>query len=215
VDVSRFASGDPQTAWRTLGVAPDTPLVVFSSRIDAQKRPLDAIEAFQRVAPDFPAARLVFVGSGSQEEPARALAARNGVAERVHFVGYQRNVPDWLAAATVWILPTESENFSLAVLEALAAGCPILSTRCPGNDEVLVEGQNALTVGVGDTDALAAGLRRLLSEDDLRQRLGLAGRETARNYDKEYMVDQYARCYDEVLQQANREGVAQSSVSPV
>ena len=140
---------------------------------------------------------------------------RSGAAERIHFVGYQQNVPDWLAAATVWILPTESENFSLAVLEALAAGCPVLSTRCQGNDEVLVAGQNALTVGVGDRDALTAGLRRLLSESDLRQRLRLAARDTARNYDKEYMVDQYARCYDEALQQANRESVAQSFVSPV
>jgi len=215
VDSARFGSGDPQKAWRALGVAPGTPLLVFSSRLDPQKRPLDALEAFQRVAPDFPTARLVFVGSGRQEEQARAAAARSGVAERVHFVGYQQNVPDWLAATTVWILPTESENFSLAVLEALAAGCPILSTRCPGNDEVLVEGQNALTVGVCDTDALTAGLRRLLSDGDLRQRLRLAAQNTARDYDKEYMVDLYARCYDEALQSGKAGSVAQSFVSPV
>src|SRR5206468_2308592 len=98
--VARFGRGDPQKAWCTLGVAPDTPLIVFSSRLDPQKRPLEAIEAFQRVAPAFPTARLVFVGSGRQEEQARAFAARSGVAERVHFVGYQQNVPDWLAAAT-------------------------------------------------------------------------------------------------------------------
>src|SRR5262249_2653025 len=124
VDVARFSRGDPQCAWSALKVAPDTPLIVFSSRIDPQKHPLDAIEAFRRIAPDFPTVRLVFVGCGNQEEEAKAAAAKSGFADRIHFVGYQQNVPDWLAAATVWILPTESENFSLAVLEALAAGCP-------------------------------------------------------------------------------------------
>src|SRR5262249_38619645 len=102
VDVARFGGGDPQKAWCALGVPPGTPLIVFSSRIDPQKRPLDAIEAFQRIAPDFPSARLVFVGCGLLEGEAQLAALRSGVAERIHFVGYQQNVPDWLAAATVW-----------------------------------------------------------------------------------------------------------------
>ena len=61
--------------------------------------------------------------------PLTAEAKRLGLADRVRLVGYQTNVPDWLAAATVWLLPTERENFSVAVLEALAAGCTVLSTR--------------------------------------------------------------------------------------
>ena len=66
-------------------------------------------------------------------------------ADRVRLVGYQTNVPDWLAAATVWILPTERENFSVAALEAMAAGCAVASTICPGNAEVLLDGVNSLT----------------------------------------------------------------------
>jgi len=91
------------------------------------------------------------------------------------------------------------ENFSLAVLEALAAGCPILSTLCQGNDEVLVAGKNALTVAVGHIDGKVQGLRRLLSEPDLRKRLRVAARETAGNYDVEHMVNQYLNCYDNAL----------------
>src|SRR5205807_1472365 len=85
VDVARFGSGDPQQVWQALRVAPDTPLIVFSSRIDPQKRPLDAIEAFRRVAPDFPAARLVFVGCGNLEDEAQTAAKASGFADRIHF----------------------------------------------------------------------------------------------------------------------------------
>ncbi len=195
VDIKRFGCGDPTEVRRTLEASADTQLIVFSSRLDSQKRPQDALEAFRKIASEFPEARLVFVGSGAMEHALKETARKSEVASRVHFAGYQKNVPDWLAAAAAWILPTESENFSLAILEALAAGCPIVSTWCPGNDEVLVEGQNALTTGVGDVAAQANALRRVLSDSALRARLSAEAKATARQYSIERMVDQYARCY--------------------
>src|SRR5262249_40366975 len=117
--------------------------------------------------------------------------------DRVHFAGYRPDVPDWLAAATVWLLPTEAENFSLSVLEALAAGCPILSTLCPGNDEVLVAGENALIHPIADVEGLAIGLRRLITDDGLRSRLSGNARRTAQRFTIERMVERYASCYAE------------------
>lgn len=68
--------------------------------------------------------------------------------------GYRTDVQDWLAAATVWLLRTLRENFSLAVLEARSAGCAVLTTDAPGNDEiVVVDDVNALTFAVGDVRA--------------------------------------------------------------
>lgn len=195
IDITRYRGGDPSVARKTLGVGPDTPLVVFTSRLDPQKRPGDALSAFARIAAQIPEALLVFVGRGEQEDALKAQAAQAGLGERVRFAGYQTNVPDWLAAATVWTLPTESENFSLAILEALAAGCPMVSTFCPGNDEVLEDGDNALTVGVGDVDALAAGMQRLLCDSGLRQKLREGAARTIVNYGVDQMVDRYATLY--------------------
>ena len=197
VDLDRYGHGDPTSVRSRLGLAPDAPLIVFTSRMDAQKRPLDALAAFARIASDFPAAHLVFVGTGALTEEATKAAARARLTGRVHFVGHQPNIPDWLAAATVWLLPTEAENFSLAVLEALAAGCPIISTQCPGNDEVLIDNENALTTSVGDIRAQADALRRLLHNEDLRTRLSRAARMTSRSYSQENMVRQYWKCYTE------------------
>ena len=198
VDTQRFASGDAKAAWRALGVPPETPLLVFTSRLDAQKRPLDALTAFCGVAAEFPDLHLVYVGQGEQEERVRQTADEAGLSERVHLMGFRSDIPNWLAAATVWALPTEAENFSLSVLEALAAGCAILSTDCPGNDEALRDGDNSLLTIVGDTKAQTSALRRLLSDAGLSERLSIAARRDAEKYRLERMVESYADLYRDV-----------------
>jgi glycosyltransferase involved in cell wall biosynthesis len=196
IDVDGFGHGDPDAARAALQVGPDDQVVLFCSRLDAQKRPGEAVAIFAAVAAEFPRAVLIFIGQGDEEELVRTEAERLGVAERVRLMGYQTNIPSWLAAATVWLLPTERENFSVAVLEALAAGCAVLSTSCEGNDEVLVDGENAITFAVGDVAAGISGLRALLSDPALRHRLGEAGRATAQNYTVKNMVSSYLALYD-------------------
>lgn len=198
VDVARYGSGDGMRIRRELGLEAENPLLVFTSRPEAQKRPFDALEAFVQIASEFPTAHLAFVGQGELEGELQQRAEQAGLRKRVHFPGYRSDIPDWLAAATVWLLPTETENFSLALLEALAAGCPVLSTLCPGNDEVLVAGSNALIHAIGDVAGIASSLRLLLTSPALRTRLGVQGRHTAQNYTLECMVEQYASCYEEV-----------------
>ena len=195
IDTAAMADGDGSSVRRQLGLGPDTPLVLFSSRIDRQKRPLDAVRMFAAIAAEHPAAVLVFVGGGEEERSVAAEAARLGLSDRVRLAGYQTNIPDWLAAATVWLLPTERENFSVAVLEALAAGCPVLSTTCPGNDEVLVDGVNARAVPIGDIGAGAAALRELLGDPGLRRRLSAGGRTAATAYTVERMAAAYLALY--------------------
>lgn len=195
IDTARFATGDAAAAYRLLGLAPDTPLLLFTSRLDMQKRPLEALAAFCGVAEEFPDLHLVYVGLGEQEERVRQAAQAAGLAHRVRLPGFRDDIPNWLAAATVWMLPTESENFSLAVLEALAAGCPILSTRCQGNDEVLQDGQNSLLTAVGDTAGQTGALRRLLQDASLRQRLSATARRDAEAFRVERMVARYAALY--------------------
>lgn len=198
IDVEAMASGDAAAARHALGIGPEDPIVLFCSRIDTQKRPLDAVRIFAAVADGFPSATLVIVGRGDLEDAVVNEANRLGLDGRVRLVGYQTNVPDWLAAATVWLLPTERENFSVAVLEALAAGCAVVSTDCPGNDEVLVDGENALVFPVGDVTAGAAALRTALADATLRTRLRTAGRATAEGYTAANMVDGYRHIYETV-----------------
>jgi glycosyltransferase involved in cell wall biosynthesis len=195
VDLARFGGGQGARARAQLGLPPDTPLVVVSSRLAPQKRPLDALAAFSRVSRDCPDAHLAFVGDGALLRTVQDEAARLMLAGRVHFTGQQFNIPDWLAAATAWLLPTESEGFSLAVIEAMAAGCAIVSTECPGNEEVLVDGDNALLARVGDVEGLAVALRRVLAEEGLRRRLSARARRDAARFSMARMADAHLDVY--------------------
>ena len=199
VDVAHYAAGNAAAARARLGVGPEIPLIVATSRLHPQKRPWDALDAFARIAQEplsgGAAAHLVFVGDGPLEKELREQTARLALTDRVHFVGLQTNIPDWLAAATVWLFPSQAEHASLSLLEALSAGCAVVATHCPGNDEALRDGENALTADIGDTATLAIGLRRLLNDSDLRAYLGAAGRQTAARFSREIMVDGYIAAY--------------------
>lgn len=195
IDHLAFSSGDPRVPQDTLGLDEHVPIVLFSSRLDQQKRPLDAVRAFAQIARNVPLAVLVFVGSGDLQDEIFDEARRLGVEDRLKMAGYRTNIADWLAAATVWIFPTERENFSLALLEALAAGCAIAATECPGNDEIIVDGSNALTFAVGDVEGAAGALNRLLMDPELRQRLSVGARSTARSHTVAQMVEEYRRTY--------------------
>ena len=84
----------------------------------------------------------------------------------------------------------------MALLEALAAGCPTIATMCPGNNELLVEGQNALTFSPGDIDTFALAMRRLLNDSQLRLSLSRAARQTADQFSLQNMVAGHmTHCY--------------------
>lgn len=204
IDLERFGGGVAANAFTALGLPASAQLIVFTSRLDEQKRPIDAVEAFVRVARDRPAAHLVFVGRGGMEEDVRAAAARSEFAHRIHFAGFQPRVEDWLAAATAWILPTSNENFSIALLEALAAGCAMVTTNCRGNDEVLVHDDNAIVTDVGDVAAQAAGLASILDDPQVTARLAAGARATSRRFGVDTMVDEYATVYELARSSASR-----------
>lgn len=196
VDIKRFSRGDPVPVRRRLGVANDARLIIFTGRMEQDKRPLEALKAFLLIASEFPSAHILFLGQGPLESETRAEAERAGLRHRVHLPGYQNNVEDWLAASSLFLLPTESEGCSVSVLEAMAAGCPVVTTACPGNDEMLTDGKNALLVPVGDVQQMAVSMRRLLKDDTLGSNLSANARQTAEQYSLEKMVDKHLACYD-------------------
>ena len=199
VDGDKFGSGHAEPVLELLGLDRRTPLIVFSSRLDPQKRPLDAIEAFRLLCETDTSAHLAMIGNGVLEHEVREATRAAGLLDRVHLMGYCDDVPNWLAAATAWILPTAYENFSLAVLEAQAAGCAIVSTRCQGNEEILHDGVDAVVTEVGDVAAMANGLRKVLGDADFRSALQAGARRSSSQHTLRRMIDDYDSTYTAVL----------------
>jgi glycosyltransferase involved in cell wall biosynthesis len=127
--------------------------------------------------------QLVILGDGPLRGALESLAAELGMGERVAFPGPVRDLAPWYHAADVFALPAvaRSEAFGIVQLEAMAAGTPVVNTRLhSGVPFVSRDGETGITVPPGDPDALAAALRRLLAEPDLRERFGAAARERVR-----------------------------------
>jgi glycosyltransferase involved in cell wall biosynthesis len=149
-------------------------------------------------------ARLMFVGAGKTMEAARQLAEREGVADRVLFVGRRHDVADLLRASDVFVLNSFSEGMSNALLEALAAGLACVATDVGGNPELVHPGDNGLLVPPGRPEPLAHALRRLLADGALRGRMGRRSRERA---ESEYGLDAMVRKTEEVYEAVLRDRV--------
>ena len=185
-----------------LGLNESDPMVVAVGRLEPQKGHRVLLDAFVQVHSEFPKARLVCVGEGSLRGELEKRAAGLGLAEAVRFVGFQSNVPEWLAAANLMVLPSFFEGLPIVAIESLAAGRPVVATAVDGTPEVVLEGKTGLTVPPGDAPALSAALSRLLRDADLRQRMGREGRRwVAENFTQERQIRRTQELYLHALEE--------------
>ncbi len=173
------------------GIASDVPLVLAVGRLAPVKNHALAIRAL----PEVPGAVLALVGEGPLLEELRACAERAGVADRVVFAGLRRDARALMGAADAVVLPSHGEGLPLVALEALAGGTPLVATEVRGIRELVGEGA-AVLVPPDDPSALSAGIRRVLADRSLAERLGRAGRAVALEHGEEQMVAAYLDLYE-------------------
>jgi glycosyltransferase involved in cell wall biosynthesis len=127
---------------------------------------------------------LWIAGDGDMRAPWERLAAELGLAHRAHFLGNvpHAEIPRWIRAADVFVLNSEYEGLSHALLEASALGTPAIATGVCGNPEIVADGVNGLLVPPRDALAVKAALARLLDDPALRERFAAAGREKAEEF---------------------------------
>ena len=204
VDADRFDVTDNPAVLRCeFGLPVDVPVIGTVGRLTALKRQDVLLHGFARLR--HPTARLLVVGDGPAREELVNLAARLGVTDRVVFAGYREHPERALAAMDVFALTSDSEGMPLAILEAWAAGKPVVATRVGGVPELIADGCTGLLFPAGDDTALARHLDRLLTDRPLATRLGAAGRQTVRDrYDTRVMAGTYLRHYRDLLRSSVR-----------
>ena len=140
--------------------------------------------------------RLALAGRGEEEARLRALVRDEGLAERVTLLGYREDVPDILAAADLFVMPSLMEGLPLALVEAMAAGLPVVVSDVGGIPEVAKQGSEAILVPPGDPAGLAEGLATLMRDPLARACMGAAARARARrDFSVSTMCEAYERLY--------------------
>jgi glycosyltransferase involved in cell wall biosynthesis len=156
--------------------------------------------------------RLVLAGDGPEAGRIRALADNLGVSDSVEFRGYVSGpeLETLYRGADVFALPTSlPEGFPTAILEAMAAGLPVVTTKSRGPADHLAEGEHALFVPSDDPVQLAAALTRILADAELRRQMGKANREKVREFDPDVVADEYLTAVEEIV--ARSTGTASQS----
>lgn len=182
VDVSSLEPGVGRDEIRSeFGIGTSQPLVVTVCRLFAEKGPEELIRAIDVVRRDMPDVQLLVVGEDT--DPAQlyrthleGLVDDLGLRAHVRFTGRRPDVPAFMAAADVFAMPSFEEPFGLVFAEAMAMERPVVALDNGGTREVVDHGRNGLLSEQGDLDALSVNLRTLLSDEDLRRRMGQDGR---------------------------------------
>jgi glycosyltransferase involved in cell wall biosynthesis len=196
--------GDPDPIRRELGVAPGEQLIVAIGNLDTRKGHIFLLRALQQLQ----AAgletrwRVAIAGGrgGDQREPLEAFAREHGFADRLHLLTHRDDIPNLLAAADVFAMPSLWEGLPLALLEAMLAGKAIVASRISGIPEAVTDEVEGLLCPAGDVEHLAGAARRLLSDPDLRSRLAQAAlARSRREFTVEAMVDAYEARYRAAL----------------
>ncbi len=191
------ASFEAAAAGRPARFQPGREMVVgTAARFAVQKGLSYFLEAAAALAPLFPQMRFLVAGDGPERPAMERLACRLGLSGRLSFCGHIDDLPRRLAGVDIFVLPSLTEGFSLALLEAAAAGCAVVATRVGGIPEVIVNWVHGLLVPPADAVALARAVAALARNPALARRLALAGCERVRSqFTLERMLSRTAALY--------------------
>jgi sugar transferase (PEP-CTERM/EpsH1 system associated) len=206
VDLARFSGSSRLEARETLGLSPETPVVCTVGRLDPVKDQAGLVRAFAGLLSVHPEAVLLIAGDGPCRDDLTRVVAELGVARNVRLLGECRDVPSVLAATNLFVLPSIAEGMSNTLLEAMAAGLPVVATRVGGNPELVDDGVTGRLVPSRDPAALREAMAAYLDDPHLGAAHGKASRQRAAEcFTLERMCAEYVGLYHRLLPAGTRE----------
>lgn len=200
IDLSAYSNGsDRDTVRREIGVGDRDLVILQVARLDPLKDHATAVHTLEYLVRRRPDARLVLVGEGPLLSKVQQLVAECNLSANVHFLGLRKDVGRLLSAADLFLLTSVTEGIPLAVIEAMAAGLPVVATRVGGTGEVVADGQTGLLAPAGDPEGLARSILRIAEDPALASQMGRRGRERAwAVFSEDQMLASYADLYREM-----------------
>ncbi|NTV46549.1 MAG: N-acetyl-alpha-D-glucosaminyl L-malate synthase BshA [Chlorobiales bacterium] len=184
--------------FRSAFAKPDEKVLIHISNFRPLKRVKDVVKTFDKVNQKIPS-WLLLVGDGPDRSDAEKLARDLGIANRIKFLGRQEAIIELLSISDIMLLPSESESFGLAALEAMACGVPVIASNVGGLPELIQTGETGCLHALGAVEEMAACAISMLGNMDTLQHFSQAARQAALRYDTSVVVPKYEAYYREIL----------------
>ncbi|HEX3126295.1 MAG TPA: N-acetyl-alpha-D-glucosaminyl L-malate synthase BshA [Thermoanaerobaculia bacterium] len=182
---------------------PGERVLVHISNFRPLKRVLDVVDVFLRLRAEM-SCRLLMVGDGPERGRVEQRCRDCDACNSITFVGSLPLIEEVLVGADLFFLPSETESFGLAALEALSCEVPVIATAVGGLPEVVVHGENGFLHPIGDVEGMAASALRLLQDEPMRKAFGASGRRRALEvFSQDAIVAHYRSIYERVVEKAN------------
>jgi len=200
LNFDRFKPLDGGRMRAELGLPEEIPVIGTVGKFHRQKGQKYLLEAVSLLKIKFPALRLIWAGDGKLRNELESYTAALGIEENVLFLGVRKDIPELLSAMDVFVFPSLWEGLPNALLEAMAAGKPVIASDIPPIREIIQSKDEGLLVPPQDSTALSEAIRHLLVEDQaLREAMGKAARERAKVFSINSTVETYSRLFEEIL----------------
>ena len=197
IDVSKY-KGKYTDCQRSMMADENEKIITHVSNFRSVKRIPDVVEIFYRIQQKMPA-KLIMVGEGPEKKNAMQLCATLGIADNVLFLGNSNEVDRILCFSDLFLLPSETESFGLAALEAMVNGVPVISSNKGGLPEVNEHGVSGLLSGVGNVDDMANNALKILQNEALHNEFKRNARAQAMNFDINKVMPMYETLYDKAF----------------
>ena len=183
---------------RTLIAKPEERIITHISNFRKVKRIPDIVQIFYKIQQEIPA-KLLMVGDGPEKEKAELLCQELGILDKVIFFGNSNEIDKILSNSDLFLLPSETESFGLAALEAMAWGIPVISSNSGGLPEVNFEGVSGYLSNVGNVDEMAENALRILKDDTVLAQFKQDALSVAQKFDIKHILPLYIDIYEKAL----------------
>ena len=200
IDLDRFKRANKEHFRRAISPE-DEKIIVHVSNFREVKRVPDVVDTFAYVLKNDIKAKLLLVGDGPDRNRAEQRCRELGICDQVRFLGKQEQVEEVLSIADLFLIPSGSETFGLAALEAMGCGVPVISSNIGGLPEVNIQGETGYLCDLGDTDAMGQYAVEILSDPEKHRQMSENARRRAEKFELGDVVSQYEEYYEQCRDQ--------------
>ena len=196
IDLDRFQKSD-QNHFKKAICPNDEKVVVHVSNFREVKRVPEVVSVFAHILENDIEAKLLLVGDGPDRQRAEQRCRELGMCDEVRFLGKQDQVEDILSIADLFLIPSGSETFGLAALEAMSCSVPVISSNIGGLPEVNIHGETGYLCNLDDIDCMGNYAVKILSDDELHEELASNARKQAETFEMSKIISQYEQYYQD------------------